>query len=446
MHYKRKGLLSTLSMFALLPEVALVSGLQIPFSNSKHIKRDDSTVDVTLPDIGFVKTYVCPSKVDLFRRQASGPQTITIPKDQIETFLLELRKIELQMVAAIDAMLKGGRFMTDTVVPSPSSSTPLSSELASIPPEPMTTVATSATTTTTITRTTTLVRTRSRAPDVAASSTAASPTSSIAPTIEDVAAASTTISVPSDSTTNLASTATNEEISGELHTASSTVIPMLHNTARYTFNAQSSSNVAVYFGQSPATGSSSLESQCADTNIDIVILAFIVSPLDGGTYPSVNFGAACTGQTDVMRASAPGLLSCPELAGSIASCQNTHGKKVFLSMGGSTGQISFTSDEEGSAFADVLWQLFGPPGQVDTMLRPFGSVQVDGFDVGSCPFSPPTPFKFHSSNCILTKLLVTRQRKQQSNRSLRPCHHPPATLLHSQKTILPLQHTPMSIP
>jgi hypothetical protein len=57
-------------------------------------------------------------------------------------------------------------------------------------------------------------------------------------------------------------------------------------------------------------------------------------------------------------------------------------------MGGSTGQISFTSDEEGSAFADVLWQLFGPPGQVDVMMRPFGSVQIDGFDVGKVPLLP----------------------------------------------------------
>jgi hypothetical protein len=397
MHYKWKCLISALSISAFLPDIALVSGLQIPFSNPKYIKRDDSTVDVTLPDLGSVKTFVCPSKADFFRRQVNGPQTITIPKDQIETFLLDLRMIELQMVAAIDAMLMGGGFIStsDMTDPSLPTSIPLGPEMASIPPEPMTTLATSATSTTTITRTTTLVRTRSRVPDVAAPSTAASQDSSIAPTTEPVAAASTTISAPSISTTDSTLAITSP---WEIQTASPTAEPVQHfqnNTARYTFNAQSSSNVAVYFGQSPATGSSSLESQCGDPSIDIVILAFVVSPRDGGTYPSINFGNACTGQTDAMRASAPGLLSCPDLASSIASCQHMHGKKVFLSMGGSTGQISFTSDAEGSAFADVLWQLFGPPGQVDAMLRPFGSVQIDGFDVGMFPFpfTPNLPFK-----------------------------------------------------
>ena len=129
-----------------------------------------------------------------------------------------------------------------------------------------------------------------------------------------------------------------------------------------------------------------------DPNIDIVVLAFVVSQLDGGQYPAINFGAACSGQTAAMRASAPGLLSCPELASMITACQNTYGKKVLLSMGGATGQISFTDDTQAAAFADVLWNLFGPPGNVDVMLRPFEGVEIDGFDVGSLPLSPFPPF------------------------------------------------------
>ncbi|KAG4431258.1 hypothetical protein IFR05_013263 [Cadophora sp. M221] len=149
----------------------------------------------------------------------------------------------------------------------------------------------------------------------------------------------------------------------------------------YTFNALSQRNVAVYFGQTTITGTTSLEAQCADPNIDIVILAFVISQLNGGIYPTVNFGAACGGQTAEMAAQAPGLLSCPDLAGNISTCQNTYGKKVLLSVGGATSQISFSGEEQASNFGDVLWNLFGPAGNIDDALRPFGDVEVDGFDI-----------------------------------------------------------------
>lgn len=88
-----------------------------------------------------------------------------------------------------------------------------------------------------------------------------------------------------------------------------------------------------------------------------------------------------------MRNEAPGLLSCPELATQIQTCQKVHGKKVLLSVGGSTSQISFGGTNEAEAFANVLWGVFGPSGNVDAGLRPFGVVEVDGFDIGSSPFS-----------------------------------------------------------
>ncbi len=83
-----------------------------------------------------------------------------------------------------------------------------------------------------------------------------------------------------------------------------------------------------------------------------------------------------------MASEAPGLLSCPELAGNITSCQRGYGKKVLLSIGGATSQFDFASSEQASTFGDVMWDLFGPPGNVDAELRPFGTVEVDGFDVG----------------------------------------------------------------
>jgi hypothetical protein len=151
----------------------------------------------------------------------------------------------------------------------------------------------------------------------------------------------------------------------------------------YVFNSQSTSNVAVYFGQTAATGETSLAKQCADPNIDIVIIAFLVSRNDsGGPYPRVNFGAACGGQTPLITQKAPGLLSCPDLAADIKTCQTAYGKKVLLSIGGSTASITFDTESDASAFGSVIWDLFGPQGNIDSDLRPFGSVSIDGFDIG----------------------------------------------------------------
>jgi hypothetical protein len=158
--------------------------------------------------------------------------------------------------------------------------------------------------------------------------------------------------------------------------------PSSTGTSSYTFNSQSTQNIAVYYGQSGATGETTLEAQCADPNVDIVILAFVITSNYDGKYPDLNFGAACGGQTSEMMAEAPGLLSCPDLEGYIDICQQTYGKKVLLSIGGSTSSLSFASASDASDFANVLWQLFGPPGSIDIQLRPFGNVSIDGFDVG----------------------------------------------------------------
>ena len=114
----------------------------------------------------------------------------------------------------------------------------------------------------------------------------------------------------------------------------------------------------------------------------------MISQLDGGLYPAMNFGAACGGQTPIMISEAPGLLSCPELAADIKTCQATYGKKVMLSIGGAASQLSFSGPEEATTFATILWELFGPEtGSVDAGLRPFGSISIDGFDIGERPSS-----------------------------------------------------------
>lgn len=46
-----------------------------------------------------------------------------------------------------------------------------------------------------------------------------------------------------------------------------------------------------------------------------------------------------------------------------------------MSLGGATGSGSFTSDAQGSAFADTIWNLF-LGGSSST--RPFGDAVLDG--------------------------------------------------------------------
>lgn len=148
------------------------------------------------------------------------------------------------------------------------------------------------------------------------------------------------------------------------------------------FNALSDQNLAVYYGQSPATAQTRLEDLCQNKNVDIVILAFLTEFFGPGGLPKLNFGAACGGQTPEMKsAGASGLLSCPDLASQISQCQRL-GKKVLLSLGGSLAVSAFTSDAQASQFATTLWNLFGAGTGTNSGLRPFGQVRIDGFDVG----------------------------------------------------------------
>lgn len=165
------------------------------------------------------------------------------------------------------------------------------------------------------------------------------------------------------------------------------------------FNAQSSTNVAVYYGQTDATAKVSLGEMCQNENVDIVVLAFLTGFFGPGGFPTINFGAACSGQTPQMQsADATGLLSCPDMASQIKQCQGL-GKKVLLSLGGSLATSEFSDESKATEFANTLWDLFGAGTGVDAGLRPFGDVRVDGFDVGKFntfhPRSRPHPLKFY---------------------------------------------------
>lgn len=155
--------------------------------------------------------------------------------------------------------------------------------------------------------------------------------------------------------------------------------------------AQSSTSLAVYYGQTDATAKISLGETCQNENVDIVILAFLTDFFGPSGFPTINFGAACSGQTPQMQsAGASGLLSCPDMASQIKQCQGL-GKKVLLSLGGSMATSAFPDDSKATEFANKLWDLFGAGTGVDAGLRPFGDVRIDGFDVGKSNYHPLKP-------------------------------------------------------
>ena len=112
--------------------------------------------------------------------------------------------------------------------------------------------------------------------------------------------------------------------------SSSSIAPAQSSSAPSTggsFNAAASNNVAVYYGQSGATGQVPLTQLCSDPSVNIIVLAFLTTFAGPGSYPSVNFGAACGSSSPAQTAAgATGLLSCPALATSIQTCQSA-GKK-----------------------------------------------------------------------------------------------------------------------
>lgn len=68
------------------------------------------------------------------------------------------------------------------------------------------------------------------------------------------------------------------------------------------------------------------------------------------------------------------LAECSALASDIQYCQE-QGKIVTLSLGGSTGEVGFSSEEDAVNFADKIWDLFLGG---TSATRPFGEAVLDG--------------------------------------------------------------------
>lgn len=145
-------------------------------------------------------------------------------------------------------------------------------------------------------------------------------------------------------------------------------------------------NVAVYYGQSDETSNLPLESLCNDSNIDIVILAFLTTLQGPGGWPTLDIESNCGPPTKAqLQTGASGLIDCVSdgFAHQISQCQ-AQGKKVLLSIGGANGNIEIQDPDTAREMAHTLWDLFLGGGNTTTNgIRPFGSVTLDGIDIGT---------------------------------------------------------------
>lgn len=155
----------------------------------------------------------------------------------------------------------------------------------------------------------------------------------------------------------------------------------------YAFKPRRNSNVAVYYGQTPATETGGLQTLCQDANVDIVILAFVTA-FDESGEPAASFGPGCTTEaSSLQQANAPGLRNCNAMAPEIAGCQAL-GKPVLVSLGGYYANVTLASDDAATTAAIHLWNLFGG-GTANETLRPFGpDIVVDGFDLDNESHDP----------------------------------------------------------
>ncbi|KAL4742071.1 glycoside hydrolase superfamily [Aspergillus similis] len=119
------------------------------------------------------------------------------------------------------------------------------------------------------------------------------------------------------------------------------------------------------------------EGYCADSNIDVIVLAFLMTINGPGGAPEIDFSISSEGCTTF---SGTNLENCPEIGEDITKCQAAS-KTILLSIGGATySEGGFASAAAANAGADLLWATFGPDQNDTKVHRPFGGAVIDGFD------------------------------------------------------------------
>ena len=165
-------------------------------------------------------------------------------------------------------------------------------------------------------------------------------------------------------------------------------------TVSATFNAAAKTNVITYWGQ--GANQDRLLTTCQNPSYDIINIGFVnVFPDQGaGSWPGTNFGNACWGDVYKHNGVNTSLLkTCPNIGPDVIECQQTYGKKIFLSIGGGEPTDYYIkNDKSGKSFANFLWAAFGPASAAKNGIpRPWGDSGVDGFDFDIENLMDPAP-------------------------------------------------------
>ncbi|KAK7032983.1 carbohydrate-binding module family 5 protein [Favolaschia claudopus] len=151
------------------------------------------------------------------------------------------------------------------------------------------------------------------------------------------------------------------------------------------YDPSRSDNLVVYWGQNSygarnpgdtANWQKTISTYCQDTVINAIPIAFVDVFFSTGGLPDLNLANICN-NVDSGAFPGTGLANCQFLEAGIKACQAA-GKIVTLSIGGASGAATFSSDAQGTQFADTIWNLF-LGGSSST--RPFGSAVLDGVDL-----------------------------------------------------------------
>lgn len=177
-------------------------------------------------------------------------------------------------------------------------------------------------------------------------------------------------------------------------TYSVALIAAFSSTAAATFNAAAKTNVMTYWGQ--GANQDRLLTTCQNPSYDIINIAFVnVFPDQGaGGWPGTNFGNACWGDVYEHNGVNTSLLkTCPDIGPDVIACQQTYGKKIFLSIGGGEPTNYYIKNSKsGKNFANFLWAAFGPVSATKSAIpRPWGNASVDGFDFDIENLMDPVP-------------------------------------------------------
>ena len=171
-------------------------------------------------------------------------------------------------------------------------------------------------------------------------------------------------------------------------------VATLATTVSAAFNAAAKTNVITYWGQ--GANQDRLLTTCQNPSYDIINIGFVnVFPDQGaGGWPGTNFGNACWGDVYENKGVNTSLLkTCPNIGPDVIACQQTYGKKIFLSIGGGEPTNYYIKNgKSGKSFANFLWAAFGPSSAAKANVpRPWGDAGVDGFDFDIENLMDPVP-------------------------------------------------------